>query len=82
MSGSPCKHNRQADEPYTIVTGTQPIFGHLTLVLFDLGSTHPFVFEEFVELAHLEMEPFEVTLSVFTTTHELLLDTHRVNGLV
>ena len=47
-------------------------------MLFDSGSTHSFVFKEFVELAHLEKEPLEITLSVSTPTHELLLATHRV----
>ena len=57
-----------------------PIFGHLALVLFDSGSTHSFISEEFVELAHLEKELLEITLSVSTPAHELLLATHRVKG--
>ena len=60
--------------------GTLPIFGHLALVLFDLGSTHSFVSEEFVELAHLEKELLEITLSVSTPAYELLLATHRIKG--
>ena len=55
-----------------------PVFGRLALVLFDSGSTHLFVSEEFVELAHLEKELLEITLSVSTLAHELLLATHRV----
>ena len=54
------------------------VFGHLALVLFDSGSKHSFASEEFVELAHLEKELLEITLSVSTPTHELLLATHRV----
>ena len=49
-------------------------------MLFDLGSTHSFVYEEFVGLAHLENEPLEITLSVSTPAHKLLMATHRVNG--
>ena len=71
---------RQADQPDVVVTGTLPIFGHLDLVLFDSGSTHSFIFEEFVELAHLEKELLEITLSVSTLAHELLLATRRVKG--
>ena len=48
--------------------------------MFDLGSTHSFVTEEFVELAQLEKELLEITLSVSTPAHELLLATHRVKG--
>ena len=48
--------------------------------MFDLGPTHSFVSEEFVELAHLEKELVEITLSVSTPTHELLLATRRVKG--
>ncbi|XP_022950956.1 uncharacterized protein LOC111453916 [Cucurbita moschata] len=71
---------RQADQPDAVVTGTLPVFGHLALVLFDSGSTHSFVSEEFVELAQLEKELLEITLSVSTPAHELLLATHRVKG--
>ena len=49
-------------------------------MLFDSGSTHSFVFEEFVELAHLEKKPLEITLSVSTPAHKLLMATHRVKG--
>ena len=49
------------------------MFGHFALVLFDSGSTHSFVSEEFVELAHLEKELLEITLSTSTPAHELLL---------
>ena len=52
----------------------------MAFVLLDLGSTHSFVFEEFVELAHLEKESLEIILSVSTPTHELLMTTHRVKG--
>ena len=48
--------------------------------MFDSGSTHSFVSKEFVELAHLEKELLEITLSVSTPTHELLLATCRVKG--
>ena len=48
--------------------------------MFDSGSTHSFVSEEFVELAHLQKELLEITLSVSTPAHELLLATHRVKG--
>ena len=51
------------------------MFGHFALVLFDSGSTHSFVSEEFVELAHLEKELLEITLLVSTPAHELLLAT-------
>ena len=47
-------------------------------MLLDSGSTHLFISEEFVELAHLEKKPLEVTLSVSTLAHGLLLATHRV----
>ena len=66
--------------PNAIVIGTLPVFGHLAYVLFDSGSTHSFVFDEFVELAHLEKVPLETILSVSTPTHELLMATHRVKG--
>ena len=36
------------------------------------------MFEEFVDLAHLEKEPLEIILSVSTPTHVLLMATHRV----
>ena len=48
--------------------------------MFDSGSTHSFVSEKFVELAHLEKELLEITLSVSTPAHELLPATHRVKG--
>ena len=48
--------------------------------MFDSGSRHSFVSEEFVELAQLEKELLEITLSVSTPAHELLLATHRVKG--
>ena len=38
------------------------------------------MFDEFVELAHLEKVPLETILSVSTPTHELLMATHRVKG--
>ncbi|XP_023550623.1 uncharacterized protein LOC111808708 [Cucurbita pepo subsp. pepo] len=71
---------RQADQPNAVVIGTLLVFGHLALVLFDSGLPHSFVSEEFVELAHLEKELLEITLSVSTSAHELLLATHRVKG--
>ena len=57
--------------PDAVVTGTLPVFGHLAFVLFDSGSTHSFVSEKFVDLAHLEKEPLETILSVSTPPHEL-----------
>ena len=45
----------------------------MSLVLFDSGSTHSFIYKEFVELAHLEKEPLEITLSVSIPAHELLV---------
>ena len=71
---------RQADAPDAVVTGTLPIFGHLALVLFDSESTHSFVSEEFIDLAHLEKEPLKIILLVSTPAHELLMATHRVKG--
>ena len=71
---------KQADAPDAVVTGTLPVFGHMAFVLFDSSSTHSFVSEEFVDLAHLEKEPLETILSVSTPTHELLMATHRVKG--
>ena len=70
--------SKQADAPNVVVTGTLPIFGHLAFVLFDSGSTHSFVSEEFIDLALLEKEPLEIILSVSTPAHELLMATHRV----
>ena len=64
---------RQDDAPDAVVTGTQQVFCHLTLILFDSGSTRSFVSEEFVELAHLEKEPLETILSVSTSAHEILM---------
>ena len=52
----------------------------MTFLLFDSGSTHSFVPEEFVDLAHLEKESLEIILSVSTPTYELLMATHRVKG--
>ena len=71
---------RQADPPDIVLKSTLPIFDHLALVLFYLGSTHSFRSKEFVELAHLEKEPLEITQIVSTPAHELLLATHRVKG--
>ena len=79
-SCSPCNHRQATDTPDAVVIGTLPVFGHLAFVLFDSGSTHSFVSEEFVDLAHLEKEPLEIILSVSTIAHELLMATHRVKG--
>ena len=72
--------SRQANAPDAVVTSTLPVFGHLAFVLFNLGSTHSFVFEKFAKLAHLEKEPLETILSVSNPAHELLMATHRVKG--
>ncbi|XP_022926224.1 uncharacterized protein LOC111433405 [Cucurbita moschata] len=40
------------------------------------SSTHPFISEEFVELAHLEMEPFEITLSTLVSGQFYLQGSH------
>ena len=71
---------KQADAPDAVVIDTLPVFGHLAFVLFDSSSTHSFGSEEFVDLAHLEKEPLETILSLFTSAHELLMATHRVKG--
>ena len=40
---------------------------------------HSFIFEKFVEYAHLKLEPLEFTLTLSTPTNKLLLATHRIN---
>ena len=57
---------KRAEEPDTVVTGTLPIFGHLTFTLFDSGATHSFISEGFVETTNLKLEPIEYTLTVST----------------
>lgn len=57
----------EADKSSVVVTGTLSILGHLTLVLFDYGSTHSFISTSFVNQAKLELESFDFVLSVTTS---------------
>ncbi|KAL4023182.1 hypothetical protein IC575_016932 [Cucumis melo] len=57
---------QEVERAGTVVTGTLPILGHYSFVLFDSGSSHSFISSMFVQHVGLEVEPLGSVLSVST----------------
>ncbi|KAL0549679.1 hypothetical protein IC582_014166 [Cucumis melo] len=70
----------EAEKAGTVVTGTLPVLGHYTLVLFDSGSSHSFISSAFVSHARLEVEPLHHVLSVSTPSGECMLSKEKVKA--
>ncbi|KAA0051426.1 gag protease polyprotein [Cucumis melo var. makuwa] len=70
----------EAERAGTVVTGTLPVLGLYTLVLFDSGSSHSFISSAFVLHARLEVEPLHHVLSVSTPSRECMLSTEKVKA--
>ena len=56
-----------------VVTGTTPILGFETSVLFDLGATHSFVSIMFVRLSRLLVRTLEPSLAVTTPIRKIVV---------
>ena len=69
---------KRADDMDTVVAGTLPVLGFHAFVLFDSGSTHLFISPTFVRYAWLGLEPLEYSLSVSTSSGEILVANERV----
>ncbi|KAA0035602.1 pol protein [Cucumis melo var. makuwa] len=70
----------EAERAGTVVTGTLPVLGHYSLVLFDSGSSHSFISSAFVLHARLEVEPLHHVLSVSTPSGECMLSKEKVKA--
>ncbi|KAL0546687.1 hypothetical protein IC582_016599 [Cucumis melo] len=70
----------EAERAGTMVTGTLPVLGHYTLVLFDSGSSHSFISSAFVLHARLEVEPLHHVLSVSTPSGECMLSKEKLKA--
>ncbi|KAL0553629.1 hypothetical protein IC582_007529 [Cucumis melo] len=70
----------EAERAGTVVTGTLPVLGHYTSVLFDSGSSHSFISSAFVLHARLEVEPLHHVLSVSTPSGECMLSKEKVKA--
>ncbi|KAA0039195.1 gag protease polyprotein [Cucumis melo var. makuwa] len=70
---------QEAERSGTVVTGTLPILGHYTFVLFDSGSSHSFICSVFVQHVGLEVEPLGSVLSV-STPSEVLLSKEKIKA--
>ncbi|KAA0050673.1 pol protein [Cucumis melo var. makuwa] len=70
----------EAERAGTVVTGTLPVLGHYSLVLFDSGSSHSFISSTFVLQARLEVEPLHHVLSVSTPSGECMLSKEKVKA--
>ncbi|KAL4028604.1 hypothetical protein IC575_011805 [Cucumis melo] len=70
----------EAERAGTVATGTLPVLGHYSLVLFDSGSSHSFISSAFVLHARLEVEPLHHVLSVSTPSGECMLSKEKVKA--
>ncbi|KAA0063829.1 ty3-gypsy retrotransposon protein [Cucumis melo var. makuwa] len=71
---------QEAERAGTVVTGTLLILGHYAFVLFDSGSSHPFISSVFVQHVGLEVEPLGSILSVSTSSGEVLLSKEKIKA--
>jgi hypothetical protein len=55
-----------------VVTGTIPLFGTPTYILFDLGSTHSVILSTYVKMCCLSTEPLEQNICVATPVGNVL----------
>ena len=62
------------------MTGTLSVFGHFTLTLFDLGSTHSFISTDFVSQARIVLEPLLHDFLVGTPTGVDMVAAYKVRN--
>ncbi|KAL0560521.1 hypothetical protein IC582_000926 [Cucumis melo] len=71
---------QETEQAGTVVTGTLPILGHFTFVLFDSRSSHSFISSAFVQHLCLEIEPLSSILSFSTPSGEVMLSKDKVKA--
>ena len=66
---------REAQDASGVVTGTVSLCDHAAYALFDLGASHSFISEQFVELSGIEPKSLDVMLCVTTPLNDKVLIT-------
>jgi hypothetical protein len=63
----------EAETENGVVTGILPLFTSKAVILFDSGATHSFISTEYARRFHINLEPMEVGVVIFTPMGKLVI---------